>query len=41
MESIGKSWNNATHKRSFNNWYYETDKNIGFTARIEKEKWIQ
>lgn len=38
MERIGKSWNNATHKRSFNNWYYETDKNMGFTARIAKER---
>lgn len=38
MEKIGKFWNNATHKRSYNNWYYETDKNIGFTARIAKER---
>ena len=36
MEWIGKSWCNATHKRTWNNWYFETDKNIGFTARVAK-----
>lgn len=35
MELIGKSWYNATHKRTWNDWYYETDKNVGFTARID------
>ena len=38
MENIGKTWVNATHKMPWYEWYYETDKKIGFTARIDRGK---
>jgi hypothetical protein len=38
MELIQRPWSNATHKRQWHEWYYETDDKIGFTARVEKGK---